>query len=427
MSSIEHLSRSERENLYRLWRDTLLQSYAKRCVALKTRLGQLTMQIKNLNNELKLGVLKKASIIGMTTSGFSKLSGVLQAVGIKVVLVEEASEILEAHLLACLGPSVRQVVLIGDHYQLRPKCTEYALSVESGLGYNLNLSLFERLVRKGAVHLHTLTTQWRMRPCISELIRSTIYPNLRDHLSVSRYPDVRGMAHNVFFLMHAKYENGKQNEPRRAAQAEENSNNTHSNSHEVNFVVALTSYLLDQGYHSSDITVLTPYVGQLRVLRQAFSSSLSVAACLDERDEAELDNSPGDIADNSIRIVDGSDYERKTVRLATIDNFQGEESKIVVISLVRSNASGKIGFLKQANRINVLLSRAKHGMFLVGNPACLCASPRSRMWRLVLELLERQQAVGPAFVVRCPHHPNAERRIEHPDEFLTKRCLSCAD
>ena len=59
------------------------------------------------------------------------------------------------------------------------------------------------------------------------------------------------------------------------------------------------------------------------------------------------------------------------VRASTIDNFQGEEARIVIVSLVRSTAHGKIGFLNEAQRVNVLLSRARDGLILVGNPKCL--------------------------------------------------------
>jgi len=57
------------------------------------------------------------------------------------------------------------------------------------------------------------------------------------------------------------------------------------------------------------------------------------------------------------------------VTLRTVDNFQGEEATIVILSLVRNTSSGNhgtIGFLRSPNRTNVLLSRAKHGMFMLG-------------------------------------------------------------
>jgi superfamily I DNA and/or RNA helicase len=61
------------------------------------------------------------------------------------------------------------------------------------------------------------------------------------------------------------------------------------------------------------------------------------------------------------------DLSNGGVRIATIDNFQGEENKIIIVSLVRSNPRKIPGFLKVENRVNVLLSRAKHGLYLIGN------------------------------------------------------------
>ena len=55
------------------------------------------------------------------------------------------------------------------------------------------------------------------------------------------------------------------------------------------------------------------------------------------------------------------------VRLATVDKFQGEEAETVIVSLVRFNKQWEIDFLKSPNRVNVMLSRAKHGMFIYGS------------------------------------------------------------
>jgi len=62
---------------------------------------------------------------------------------------------------------------------------------------------------------------------------------------------------------------------------------------------------------------------------------------------------------------------RPAVRASTVDNFQGEEARVVIVSLVRSNPSGAIGFLKEPQRVNVLLSRARDALILLGNPLCL--------------------------------------------------------
>lgn len=87
---------------------------------------------------------------------------------LQVVIVEEAAEVLEAHILTSLSPSVEHLVLIGDHLQLPPKVEVYELQKESGRGYNLNTSMFERLVEAGTVQHVTLAQQRRMRPDISE-------------------------------------------------------------------------------------------------------------------------------------------------------------------------------------------------------------------------------------------------------------------
>jgi hypothetical protein len=69
--------------------------------------------------------------------------------------------------------------------------------------------------------------------------------------------------------------------------------------------------------------------------------------------------------------VDGVVTPRDAVRASTVDNFQGEEANIIIASLVRSNAAGKLGFLNEPQRVNVLLSRARDALILIGNANCL--------------------------------------------------------
>lgn len=65
----------------------------------------------------------------------------------------------------------------------------------------------------------------------------------------------------------------------------------------------------------------------------------------------------------------------QALRLATIDNFQGKEAKVVIVSLVRSNAKNRPGFLKTPNRINVLLSRAQYRIYIIGNAETIESVP----------------------------------------------------
>ncbi|KAL8706505.1 MAG: hypothetical protein Q9201_000437 [Fulgogasparrea decipioides] len=97
------------------------------------------------------------------------------------------------------------------------------------------------------------------------------------------------------------------------------------------------------------------------------------------------------------------------LRVATVDNFQGEEAKVVVISLVRSNKEKRIGFLRTTNRINVLISRAQHGLYLIGNTETCSSQP---MWAQVLGMLQAGGSVGTAFGLCCPRHTHTELQTQ---------------
>ena len=87
-------------------------------------------------------------------------------------------------------------------------------------------------------------------------------------------------------------------------------------------------------------------------------------------------------------------HEIADVKCVTVDKYQGEENDIILLSLVRSqrNKNAGIGFLDIENRVNVALSRAKQGLFIVGNMDHI--SRRSLLWRKIKKELEAQQAIG---------------------------------
>jgi hypothetical protein len=100
------------------------------------------------------------------------------------------------------------------------------------------------------------------------------------------------------------------------------------------------------------------------------------------------------------------------VRVATIDNYQGEEADVVIVSLVRSNSRGRIGFLREPERINVLLSRARHGCILIGNADTLRNASDvagRKHWGIVLDLLQQRKGIHPGLPAVCQQHG---RRIE---------------
>ncbi|KAH9951524.1 P-loop containing nucleoside triphosphate hydrolase protein [Amylocystis lapponica] len=329
----------------------------------------------------------------------------------RIMLVEEAGQVLEAHILGSLVPSVQHLILIGDPLQLRPTLNNYSLSMENkrgGMLFKFDMSLMERLSTAG-LPMSQIDVQRRMRPQISNLIRTTLYPALEDHELVKQYPPVQGMAKNVFFLNHNHKENG----------ADDDSVSKY-NVYEVGMIKDLVMYLLRQGPYSAegDIVVLCAYLGQLARVRDALSNE--VAIVIDERDQAELDDRDADKDDSILDkqgVVEHVKVSRR-VRLRTVDNYQGEEAKIIILSLVRNSGGSQddeavyghssahranIGFLRSNNRVNVALSRAREGL--------------SDMWRSVMEELESKDSVGDAFPVQCNRHQDVVEHVSKPGQL----------
>ncbi len=161
--------------------------------------------ISSVHEEVNRRLLQGADVIGLTTSALAKNFTTLQRVQSKVVLCEEAGELMEPHIICTLLHTVEHFIQIGDHKQLRPSINNFRnLSLESSRGklYQLDRSQFERLSvnqpGRPAMPVAQLNVQRRMRPEISELIRANIYDKLIDHSSTMQFPDVVGMRHNVF-------------------------------------------------------------------------------------------------------------------------------------------------------------------------------------------------------------------------------------
>ena len=84
------------------------------------------------------------------------------------------------------------------------------------------------------------------------------------------------------------------------------------------------------------------------------------------------------------------------VRICAVDNFQGEENDIILLSLVRSNEEGKIGFLSTSNRVCVALSRAKKGFYCIGNIGLMC--DKEKLWKDIIEDMRGKGKVKAFFV-----------------------------
>ncbi|POS78017.1 hypothetical protein DHEL01_v203587 [Diaporthe helianthi] len=418
-TSLTGMHQQERMRLYRSWLQEIRDHIITQLVETLKEHDGARENRNQVRQEVRLRCLQQANIVGVTTTGLARELHLLRKLRSKVMLCEEAGEVLEAHLLTAMLPSVEQAILIGDHEQLRPQIQNYQLQSTNpnGRQYSLDMSLFERLVQPPLpsdlrLPVSLLDTQRRMHPSIAEMVRSTIYKSLKDAENVSQYPEVVGMRRRLFWLHHEALEAG--------AAVQDPQNTSHSNDHEVEMTACLVSHLVRQGkYSPEDIAVLTPYLGQLQKLRGRLATEPTFAVSLDDRDINQLEElelaQPGKPSQPPHLAVSKTTLA-KSIRLATVDNFQGEEAKVVVISLVRSNPQNRCGFLSTSNRINVLLSRAKHGCYILGNSNTYRNVP---MWNHIIQLLQANNNIGDKLELQCPRHLDTPILVSQPDHFAT--------
>ena len=352
VDNIWNLSQSDRIRLYLFWIESYRERYTVEIHRSEQEYIQLCEELEAVRFEEEERVIRQATVVGMTTSGAARYHSVLQRIAPKIVVIEEAAEVMESHIITSLSYNTKHTILIGDHKQLRPKATVYELAQK----YNLEVSLFERMVMN-SMDCKRLSIQHRMRPEIAALTKRIYDHEIVDHESVCHFQDISGLCHNLFFIDHCQPENligGLQ---------------SYSNHHEADFLVALCKYLQHQGYDRKQITILTMYTGQLLLLQEKMPRR-----------------------------------EFQGMKVCVVDNFQGEENDIILLSLVRSNPEGCIGFLAEANRICVALSRARKGFYCIGNFSLL--NRQCELWKEICDDLRTKKAIGDSLQLVCKRHNN---------------------
>ncbi|KAF4525721.1 hypothetical protein B566_EDAN011898 [Ephemera danica] len=310
---------------------------------LQNFIAYLKIQLRNTRTSMEetktrafdlqdLEVLRHCDVVGMTTTSGARQQTLLRMLNPEIVIIEEAAEVMEAHIIACITNKCQHLILIGDHKQLRPKVSSFELE-----SFNFHVSLFERMIMTRGKYV-TLTEQHRMAPQISQLVTPSIYNTLTNAQKVVAYPEIEDSS-------------------------------SRKNKHEASFLLSLCDHLIKQGYKPSQITILSTYKGQMQHIRKV------------------------------------------------VDNYQGEENDIILLSLVRSNKRNEIGFLKTENRVCVALTRAKLGMFIIGNMTCLSTSA---LWRKMKSTLQSQGALGPGLPLRCRLHPTKISIVATSSDFQEK-------
>jgi superfamily I DNA and/or RNA helicase len=253
-----------------------------------------------------------ADVVAATNSSAARLHGAFD-----LLVLDEATQATCSSSCVPLA-NAEKVVLAGDHQQLPP----YS-ATESPAASSYGLSLFEHVYAEGGVYEGVgiqLRTQYRMHRDIAYLPNRLFYDgSLRAGRTVDTLPDMPAIeAHSL-------------------GGSEESVGHSWRNPTEARLVGHLVGRLLEQGLGGEDVGVITPYSGQVREIESVLAS------------------------------VDGA----ASVVVDTIDAFQGSERAAIVISFVRSNPAGDVGFLGRSadgrRRLNVAMTRAKRHCSLVGD------------------------------------------------------------
>lgn len=320
-------------------------------VHVKTAVFRARKDLQRAKVHAKTRVYENKSVIGGTMVGCISRLESIRATRPFAVVVEEASEVLEPLLFSCLSESTVKLEMIGDHRQLRP-------SVMSRFDFELinkvDVSMFQRLIEAPSGHevpSTVLSVQRRMRRNLCDLTR-TFYADvteIEDHdtcnlqvigewlppgtsnlalnTSTGRR-EVPGIGPHVYLWTH----NGAQKKAQVGV--------SRINQQEAMMTCSLVAYLVECGVPRPSIVVLTPYKGQLMLMRNMLLKDSKYAR---------------------LHLLSKKPDNSNVCRLSTVDRFQGDEEDIVVCSLVVDEKSNT-GFVKLVNRMIVLLSRARLGL-----------------------------------------------------------------
>ena len=315
---------------------------------------RLLQDARELESRLVSYLLDSATIVCATLTGLNDdLLGDRQ---FDLTVIDEAAQATEP---PCWIPVLRsrRLVLAGDHCQLPPTIVS---SEAKRQGFHI--SLMEKLVKKHGERIaRRLTTQYRMHEQIMRFSSDEFYDgtlvaaeSVRGHL-LKDLPDVDELPlteTSVRFFDTA----GSHCEERAEVDG-----CSHENPGEAEFVAWQVTQLLSAGVLPREIAIITPYSAQARLLRGLINES-----------EIEID---------------------------TVDGFQGREKEAVVISLVRSNAQGELGFLSDTRRMNVALTRARRKLIVFGDSATLA---NHEFYLRLLEYFERIDSYGTVWEISRP-------------------------
>ena len=305
------------------------------------------------NEKFNAPLIKRSQLVAGTCIGISRD---IQDIEFDLCIIDEASKATATEVLVPIARSHRWI-LVGDPKQLPPFRDEASRDSDFLDKYELTQddireTLFDRLLRTlpdGCRQM--LTIQHRMVAPIGNLVSECFYEGQLKSARTDVDQDLtKVLPQPVCWLTTTKLPNNR----------EQSASSSFDNACEVKVIVQFLKQLNQiavQTEKKYSVAVLTGYAAQVKLLDRNLASELN-------------------------------NWQALTVECNTVDAFQGREADIAVYSVTRSNKEGKVGFLRDAERLNVALSRGKVGLLIVGDHS-FCRTLSNNPLHQVLDYVER--------------------------------------
>lgn len=285
-------------------------------------IDELHDDIKRVENKMIRDIIEISDVI-LATNSSAALDSIAKT-KFDVTIIDEASQATIPSILIPIAKA-RRFILAGDHKQLPPTI----ISAKAG---DLEKTLFEELIKIYPSKSQLLNVQYRMNKLLMKFPNKEFYNNgLKSDTSVDeiKIDDLLNSNNHEEALLFINTSNVDNNR-----EAHLKDSKSIMNRLESEIAVRIAKDYLDAGISEEDIGIISPYADQVKVIQ-----------------------------------------EKTPVEVKTVDGFQGREKEIIIISTVRSNDDGNIGFLKDLRRLNVAITRAKRKLIIVGNKETLKNSP----------------------------------------------------
>ena len=343
------------------------ENYHQKMDRLKSRAAEIELRI---NAEL----FGEARVIACTLVGSAH--HLLEGMKFGTLFIDEAAQALEA---ACWIPMKRasRVILAGDHCQLPPTVKSIA-ALRAGLGK----TLMERIAENKPEVVTLLKIQYRMNDEIMRFSSDWFYGGKVESAPQIKYRSVLDYDHPITWIDTSNEENQitieGEDAPEDSASTSSSVSAANQNS-DLNFKEQFVGESFGRiNKAEAELTLLTlaeyfTKIGKQRVLEER----IDVGVISPYRAQVQY-------LKKLIKKYEFFKPYRRLISVNTVDGFQGQERDVILISLVRSNDEGQIGFLKDLRRMNVAMTRARMKLIILGNKNTMTKHPfYKKLWEYV--------------------------------------------